>query len=630
MADIRRSTADIQPTNFVRPGVTDTSTATAVENATKLGDMGFELDRRLAKERFGEALETLRTQFITSEAEGLGLEDDLDIGEELAGTDKRSLKDFEQVLKTQDSAVSQGRMSQEAFRIRAERLYRVAISKRPGLANEFRTVAANYLGMDVVGATVDEILRLRNAEEAAKTDQAKTVQEMMEDSHKFQREEYVKYNIPGAEAVIPGTPQAAEFFSNNVATYNARRSAAENLRQLEEVDKQNKAVGNINRSASAALYNGRVTALVQDWPAEVNNVLGQLEANGQLDDPNAVEAGMMQLIAVYDNAVGELEAAFSDDELEPSFKATQRERFSFLKSRLEDLISGERNAEWTANAVSTMKNSATMAVMENDDLALASVISNLFPAGVAERMMKDQEKHVKLTIADLVQKKGSIESNTRSAAPAVRTLIGSVWPRANAVPAPEAVDKAVDGMGRALTSFFLADSIHFKPESFSKDGTKEGVLSHMNNHARTVVPTLSDQQRADLTSAMGGAVANSVQILINRLYAKAPGIREKLDRKFFAPDGKHQIFKPVRGAKLSEMEQAAVDEFNRQANVPLVNSTMKAYSGMKTDTEVWNYIAALYPDMREAQKRAKVDEQKNAEAKAGSQKGPSSKWWRLD
>lgn len=628
MADIRRPTADVNPVNYVQPGVVDNSAAVAVEGLTKLGAAGVEVDARLAKKRFGEALEALRAQRIASEAPDMG-DAEPDVGVALAGRDKSSLKDFESVLKRQDSAVTQGRMSQAEYRIRAERLYRIAISKRPGLANEFRSVAANYLGMDVVGATVDELVRAREEEEREKAAKVKSAQEMLVERDKFMRQQWYEAGVPGVDSIIPGTPQAAEFFSNNMHIFAQRRAAALALKDSTQQVEMNKNAGLINQSVNETNLNDRITALVLDFPTMVNQKIAELEAAGGADDPAMVEALAQNIIAQYDHQVGQLSATFKGDQaVSDTYMAEQLKRMSFLKENLMKAVSGERNANYSKNVLAALQNSARYALLKDPQMAVMEALSGMFTPETTERLFKDQVDGLTVSISNAVRGAGTVENNTAVGGNVVRTLIGATWPRPDVQPDPQDVKGAVEGIDRILTSFFLADNKDFKVANFTKDGTKQGVLTHMNRHAKVVVPTLTQEQKDEITTSMAAAAVNSITVLVQRLYAKSPSLIGKLDKKFHSPDGMGNVFKAKPGVTLSKLEAQAVAEYNRQANASLITDTMKQYSGMKTDKEVWGYIASLYPDVQEAQKKHKEQEKKAKPAVGQSLTGSSTLWWR--
>lgn len=137
---INRNIGQVSPTNYVNPGVQDNSTAALVG---AVGGAALSYDKAVQTRQLDEELEGLRTQWVTKASEKLSPED------------RDAVAQVEQQLQKGKTAVEQGirGMTWDGYRIRGESILRTAIARRPGLAEEFRRVASNTLGTDVVGAT---------------------------------------------------------------------------------------------------------------------------------------------------------------------------------------------------------------------------------------------------------------------------------------------------------------------------------------------------------------------------------------------------------------------------------------------------------------------------------------------
>jgi hypothetical protein len=148
--DIRRTVGDITPNTFVRQGIQDNSASTIIGG---LAEAGLAVDAGLAKRRFTKAQDILHAQYVVGSPAADALkEDSFSDQTKLSPEDDRSLRDFQQVLDTHSGARDQGKMNFSSYQLRAERLLRIAIAKRPGLAQEFRSIAGGFVGTDVTGA----------------------------------------------------------------------------------------------------------------------------------------------------------------------------------------------------------------------------------------------------------------------------------------------------------------------------------------------------------------------------------------------------------------------------------------------------------------------------------------------
>jgi len=155
MAEFTRATPDIGFTNFINPGVRDNSTAAAIEG---LGNAAIQLDTALAKKRFAEDLENLETARLTGFKAGVAAQEENAIT--LSPEDQSAVDEVAAQLGKRQAAAKQGIISDMRYRVEGERLLRMAMAKRPGLAQEFRQMAATFLGTDVVGASRDALLAL--------------------------------------------------------------------------------------------------------------------------------------------------------------------------------------------------------------------------------------------------------------------------------------------------------------------------------------------------------------------------------------------------------------------------------------------------------------------------------------
>lgn len=138
-APITRDIGEVRPNTYTQQGVVNNAAATAIAG---IGKAALDVDAAIQTQRLDEQLEGLRTQWVT-QAEDF-----------LTPQDKTELGNFQREITRNKLAVEQGRgLTWDSYRIRGESMLRAAIARRPGLAQEFRSIASNTLGTDVVGAT---------------------------------------------------------------------------------------------------------------------------------------------------------------------------------------------------------------------------------------------------------------------------------------------------------------------------------------------------------------------------------------------------------------------------------------------------------------------------------------------
>ena len=139
--DIRRPTGDISPTNYIRPGVENHAVADAITGITK---GALSIDAAVQTEKLAAELDAARAGFIvgspaSQEAYELG-DDEADVEMD------KQLQPLRNVLDKKKRAVEQGSITSDRFNLEADVILQQAISKRPGLAPEFRQLHAQYTG----------------------------------------------------------------------------------------------------------------------------------------------------------------------------------------------------------------------------------------------------------------------------------------------------------------------------------------------------------------------------------------------------------------------------------------------------------------------------------------------------
>ncbi len=152
--DIRRDVAQSQPTNYIAPGVENTAAAQAVTGLFKVG-MEYDAGKRQAD--LGDEVNQITSDYLTHSPVS------------------QEIKPLDDSLASVQAAHDQGKITFNQFQTRVDRAVREAISRRPGLAQEFRAIGAQYAG----GPAVEYLMNAERAADAAKqtsADKAETRQ----------------------------------------------------------------------------------------------------------------------------------------------------------------------------------------------------------------------------------------------------------------------------------------------------------------------------------------------------------------------------------------------------------------------------------------------------------------------
>lgn len=145
-----------------------------------LAQEGIKLDTSLAQHRLYDEIDAIATQREIGSPSGIAAQ------EQAAGMDPTASPATAALQGEMDKAqrsYQQGRMTHDQMMLLSERALRKAIAKRPGLAQEFRALAAQRIGRDVVGASIDFLAQqdaeMMTAASRAATDEAKAVDDRM-------------------------------------------------------------------------------------------------------------------------------------------------------------------------------------------------------------------------------------------------------------------------------------------------------------------------------------------------------------------------------------------------------------------------------------------------------------------
>lgn len=633
--DIRRDTADVQPNNFVRAGVEDNSVGMAIK---AVGEGAIGVDVALAKDRFGQAVETLRSQYLVSspaasvgqDAAAEGHADDADVGSELTGNDKSSLRDFEKVLKSNDTAVSQGLMSHDAFRLRAERLYRIAISKRPGLAGEFRTVAQTLLGTDVVGASLD-IMAAQEAQMmkdgAAK---AKSKADVQAENEKLQLARIKDAGIPIPANVNLGDGSIEKYYMDVFPVYAAtvqRKTESELASAQVNIADATKSTNLPAQTAAWVAQAGLVRIGV--WQG-TETILQKLKQDGMEKDPVAVRDALNQGLTSLDKRMAELEGAAAGGQVDSGAVSRQMAMLSATRDQIKGFLDGSDDKSLIENYLAVTKGLKAQSLYTDDEFLTSSVIANAFPAEISGLIFDKLGKSTALMAGRILAKEHKPEAVMGLMTDITGGTIAAVFPRGKGTPPdPRAVEALSVLLATGAESFYMGNDSAFKLENFTGSVAKAGFVQALGSQLKTLEAGMTTEQKERLATAIIGGTANAVRVAGVGLMQEVPSLRTKITFDMTPNDGK--IYRAKDGITLSTQESVAVAKYNRAFNVPLINNVVGTLGGMEPE-EVWQAVQGSYKPVQEARKEAQkaqvAPESKGSSSGGGKPlTGASTRWW---
>lgn len=600
--DIRRGVGDVSPNNYVQQGVVDTSAATAVGALTQGVQAGAQIDAKLAEKRFGEAVETLRSQYITAkgpqEAAASVIDEappaESDDGFVPTAVDNKALADFGKVLDSHAQAVAQGVRSQDAFRIAAERLYRIAISKRPGLAREFRGVAEQFLGFDVVGATADVLARKDDEFEKSQAAAAKTKAEHATDTIKRQREQWEK--LYPESVFVPDEQWAAYTASKMPHFIQATQAITAATLAKSETDLMT-LQGKKSAETDERFYISHMDAIRSGFDAGIDKAIAQASvpdpATGVklIDSPQGMRQVITGLRGQLLSSVAQVDQAVAGRDIPADVKARQRSLIDATLTKLDKTLSLQDDAEFMERANNLLKAEAERTLLNDPQLRVMSAADQLYGEVVMDRVIKEQGKTLALAIGETIT--GALPANdvTRNATRTLSGLIGAVWKQGSSTPSDvQATSQAANDIANVLSKFYLQDDSNFRPQDFTEWQGRQGVLPMLTQRAKQVVPSLSDDEKGQIVAQMAAASGNSALRLVSLLQKKNPELAAKLDYASIWDASTPGLAKPKAGVKLSPTEEQVLVHFGKQFNRKIISDAMSAYGG-GSPAESWGLIA---------------------------------------
>lgn len=606
MADITRNIGQVEPANFIKPGVQKPS---PLSLAAQLGEQGLELDKQLARARLSEDLENLHTQYETSAPGAVAVQN------ELAPEDKRQVDDINNKLASNKSAVDQGVMTYDQYRLRGERLLRQAISKRPGLAQEFRQVAAQHLGVDVVGASVDVLASWEHKMEAAVASAADKAASAAADEKKRMA------TIAREHLALVGVDSATLTDDQVMGTYSQHQGAiTEALRQqatasvlqtaATSLDNQNK----LNRPRATAEFISQVTNDKLEVVKGFNMLYGAMRA-GHIK-PGDMAQQITMGMADISGRIDRLRMAAARGDVDPDAAEKAITSMTELGNMLSDLSKGNYTNEILKNKVEGVNLWVTQNMMDNDpNVAVMAAATKVFGPEVMNTFVQPGgsfNKTAAITLGNMLNSTGAPTENARNAGSVASSVISSVLDRGGAASNPEQVPQMAKVLTNAGAAFAGMPQKDFKAEYLTGPN---GYLTVMHAHREALGKSLPADQKDDVLMSVSVAALTNYHALAASIWQKLPMLRDKLDFHLDPKTG--EMVRPKAGVSLSAAEKQALLQYNQAFSGRRVIQTIQAVGDMDPESAK-NFF---YSGEFEYQK-AKKESAKKPAAKAGG-----DQWW---
>lgn len=587
MADITREVGDVNPNNYIKPGVQKPS---PLSLAADLGSQAIDLDVALSKERLAKESEDLRTRYEIGSPASIAVQE----GMQLTEGDKAQVDAVGAELQKKQAAVAQGRMTFDRYRLEGERLLRMAIAKRPGLAQEFRGVAAQHLGVDVVGASVDILADAERALEAAgKKDKGGPDFKRMRDQldsigvvNAFMSDDQVLAAYgQNTDAVYQMLQQKAQ--SEVVTTQAATQEAGNKLRRpgataafVSEAQK-NKLEIYKNFSQAFAAYKSGNPDFMKNLP--------QILVNGQAD---------------ISGRVSSLRAAMAQGDVNPDIAEKEIAGLEELGRQMTELASGKLSADVLDNKLRGTMLFMQNSMMDNDNVATLAAATKTFSPEIMTQFVQPGgafNKTAMLALGDTLNNTGRPLTRASNAGTVASSVLASVLDRGGGKSNPEQIPAMGQTLINAANSF-----VEIEPKDFRSDYLTgpNGYLTVLGFHAQSLSKTLGEDQKNELLGSVSIAALSNFHALAVAIGTKFPSFKGKLEFGLDTSTG--EFVKPKAGVRLTPTEQAALRSYNKAFDGKKVLGLFQTLGGVDAETAKNLLFSgeAVYQEAKKASKSA--------------------------
>jgi hypothetical protein len=515
MAEITRNVGDVSPTNFIKPGVRDDSTAQLIEGA---GTIGLAVDEMLATRRLAKGIDAATAQYMVSSPAAAALQDgaadeNRAPSVQLSEEEVKDLNDFDRIRATTLNAVDQGRMTHAQYKLIVDRQLRMAIARRPGLANEFRNVAGFFSGTAAV-----DILAAAEADMGKKD--AESTRAMVA-YHRTMLQAIGRSDLAG----LPDEQVTAAFWDNQpdilkVAQTQANAGLIGEQRKLFED-------GAVLRGpeATTAFY-AEVDAVKTGLMRTFNEIFanGSLAAAGEEDTGAAVHQVQMAIdneklrlaqlggASHIDNTVIERSLGFLDS----------------IQAGVTDIMTGTTDLQTRKNRLERyMVQIKDSMLTSNRDFAVTVATADLVGDSLMAQFYNKNQEFQSITFNSFiaaVQGEGSPAHNASLGGQYVSAVVGAAADSA-APWTDEQVAKAIPALVTAANAYVLTPDNQYKAEWFAGSN---GFAHKMALHAKKLSRIVAPEQKETLTQGIAAAAYNHQRMVAGGLFQKLPALKDRV------------------------------------------------------------------------------------------------------
>lgn len=617
--DIRRDVGDVSPVNYIRPGVESHAVADAITGITK-GIIS--VDAAVQTEKLAADLDAARAGFITGSP---ATQEAYELGDEEADKEMdRELQPLRNVLDTKKRAVEQGSITADRFQLEADVILQQAISKRPGLAPEFRQMHAQYTG----GALIEHLTRREQEMLQEHAKEGERAAKMEEDTMKAQHQILVDAGFGAEAGLVYGNPQAMKSLYMNkyedIARWSSRKADAAFWRNTTEIDSAQTELEIPQRQAA--------------WSSEFNLTLENVARSVRAAKPQmqaADEDTFAGMVNEFQTAITKAESLLEEQRVTLGLKPEDvSARMALLKQYKEDamkfldgsvsLDARKRNSEvWLSKLEAELRQDAPM-------IAMMGAVEKFAGPVTAAKIMEDSHvmsAQVKTEVAEFfVNKAGKPEAITPIAAGLVASVMKDLFPQGSQTDMAtiKVLPEGISVVSRMGTAFAVMPNDKFRARDFT-DWVRE-----LSFYKEIIAEKVPDDLRLELARSVGMATYKNVRVGMIQLMQDHPGLKGHLrgnpemdtDEPIAFKDG----FQPT-----AEQEQAvalANSQLGHKEALDLIESIAKLPDRDKAGEWVWTSrdLVAGQMNLRTVEQAAKKPTTGSAAtARGGSSSQPAKR-----
>lgn len=601
MAEFTRATPDIGFANYINPGVQDTSTAAAIEG---LGNAAIQLDTALAKKRFAEDLENLETARLVGFKAGVAAQEEEGAGP-LSPDDRSAVEEVASQLGKRQAAAKQGVISDMRYRVEGERLLRMAMAKRPGLAQELRQMAATFLGTDVVGASRDALLELDEQYEkdqaAQKKAEAKAKEDEFERAYELAKQAGMGHIIAAAARGGDLDAGLKRFYSEDVQTelaaYMELQAKTQAIKWKDEGKQAGQRYTQDTRDADFVVSSqGQLAEFIPKIKDTIGNLL-QLDPQTRIDALKQILTGAsfdpgdgqpVNFLQYIKNQRDMMTANARANGVSEQTINEQRESWDYIIGNIERLtdpnydagqLEGALKRIVAISSINLVRDSALMRQVAAIDRVVPSAGANLLERnGVYGNQLASE-------LGRVMARNNAPEDTVRHAGGIVSNLSRTMFIDNKAAPLPpENADQTTEALVTTLEAFVASPD--FRMDYFSKPNA--GVMSAMGQQGYGAMyrQVLGDENAERLAQAAAKATYRAISVAATQLRRDHPELAGKLTA---TKPGKGREIITING-EVSDAARQAVEAMNRKLGAGYIYNFFRGVGEMKDDTAVLNYI----------------------------------------